>query len=67
MIKSFSSNENQSPYVIIETIKYILKEIYPKTEKKLDILYNFLEWAEEILNLVLVKEVINNFIIGKLR
>ena len=53
--------------MIIETIKYILKEIYPKTEKKLDILYNFLEWAEEILNLVLVKEVINNFIIGKLR
>lgn len=58
MIKSISSKANQSSLVTIEIIKYILKEIYPRIEKNLDILYNFLESSEQILTSIKLKEVI---------
>lgn len=57
MIKSISSKTNQSALVTIETIKYILKEIYPKIEKNNEILDNFLDCAEKIFNSIKIKEV----------
>jgi hypothetical protein len=57
MIKSLSTKANQSALVTIETIKYIIKEVYPKIENNQEILKNFLIYAEQILHTTKVKDV----------
>jgi len=57
IIKSLSTKANQSALVTIETIKYIIKEVYPKIEDNQEILRNFFIYAEQILNATKVKDV----------
>lgn len=57
MVKSISIKANQSALVTIETIKYILKEIYSKIEKNKEILENFFVVTEQIFYTIKFKEV----------
>jgi hypothetical protein len=57
MIKCISTKANQSEMVTIATIKYILKEVFPKIEKNGDFVNNFVECSEQILSTIKLKEV----------